>query len=104
MDKDYYKDILDEVNGNSFTKINELEIDKKYLVNSIERIHYAYGLRILITCDDVRFQLPESWNERMSTKNINALLKSDQPLYVVYHGKITLPNDKFKHNIEFVRE
>lgn len=100
-----YKDILDEINGNnSFTKISDLKVNEKYLVTNIERTHYAYGSRVIITCGDMSFQLPESWNERMTSKNINALLKSDKPLYVIYCGKIPLPNDKFKHDLKFVIE
>jgi len=96
-------DVLNEINGTSFG-LSSMEIGKKYLVECIDRIQTQYGLRVVVQCDTVKFTLPESWNDRMSPNNIKTVMQSDKPLYVVYHGKISLPQGKFKHDIKFTRD
>jgi len=96
-------DVLNRVNGTQLTGLNSMEIGKQYLVKQIERTYQTYGLRVIVTCDELKFILPESWNDRLTTDNINALMQCDMPLYVVYNGKIPLPHDKFKHDLKFTR-
>lgn len=93
--------LLNEINGAPF-KIQNMVIGKKYKVINIEKTYTNFGQRIVVKCEDITITLPESWTERMSNNNIKTLLEGESPLYIVYNGKIALPNDKFKHDLKFV--
>ena len=100
-----FNDLLNEINGKTFTKITDLEVNKNYNVNNLEKSHLMYGIRVQVYCDDnIKFTLPESWNDRLTPDKIDQLLKCGKQIYIIYKGTIDLPNNRSKHNLTFTLE
>ncbi len=91
--------VLKEINA-SYVKIGDLEKDKKYLIKHMGVVKMPFGKRISIKSEDFEFLLPESWFEKISTKQMEVI--NNSTVYLLYKGMINLANGKTKHDIEFV--